>query len=85
MRKVACTGMFMPPAFLSSHHDNESHSAGSGHPGDGAQSWDGRGAPARDRGNPLEVIVSRNGNLVPEEAAIGRDDEIRIIRIAHGG
>jgi sulfur carrier protein len=34
---------------------------------------------------PLEVIVSRNGVLVPEQAAIGGDDEIRIIRIAHGG
>jgi sulfur carrier protein ThiS len=35
--------------------------------------------------NPLEVIVSRNGNLVPEQAAISMTDEIRIIRIAHGG
>jgi sulfur carrier protein len=35
--------------------------------------------------NPLEVIVSRNGNLVPEQAVIGGNDEIRIIRIAHGG
>ena len=35
--------------------------------------------------NPLEVIVSRNGKLVPEQATIGGDDEIRIIRIAHGG
>jgi len=35
--------------------------------------------------NPLEVMVARNGTLVPEQAAIGRDDEIRIIRIAHGG
>ena len=35
--------------------------------------------------NPLEVIVSRNGTLVSETAAIGKDDEIRIIRIAHGG
>jgi sulfur carrier protein len=34
---------------------------------------------------PLEVIVSRNGVLVPEQAVIGGDDEIRIIRIAHGG
>lgn len=34
---------------------------------------------------PLEVIVSRNGKLVPEQAAICEDDEIRIIRIAHGG
>jgi sulfur carrier protein len=35
--------------------------------------------------NHLEVMVSRNGILVPEQAAIGEDDEIRIIRIAHGG
>jgi sulfur carrier protein len=35
--------------------------------------------------NPLEVMVARNGTLVPEQAAIGGDDEIRIIRIAHGG
>ena len=35
--------------------------------------------------NPSEVIVSRNGKLVPEDTMIGGDDEIRIIRIAHGG
>jgi len=35
--------------------------------------------------NPLEVIVSRNGTLVSETAGTGKDDEIRIIRIAHGG
>jgi sulfur carrier protein len=35
--------------------------------------------------NPSEVIVSRNGKLVPEDAVAGGDDEIRIIRIAHGG
>ena len=35
--------------------------------------------------NPLEVIVSRNGKLVPEQAIVGGNDEIRIIRIAHGG
>ncbi|MEN6396196.1 MAG: MoaD/ThiS family protein [Methanoregula sp.] len=44
------------------------------------------GALLHDIGqNPLEVIVSRNGKLVPEQAIIGGDDEIRIIRIAHGG
>jgi sulfur carrier protein len=32
-----------------------------------------------------EVIVSRNGKLVPEDAVAGGNDEIRIIRIAHGG
>lgn len=35
--------------------------------------------------NPSDVIVSRNGKLVPEYTLIGGDDEIRIIRIAHGG
>ena len=35
--------------------------------------------------NPSEVLVSRNGKLVPEDSLIGGDDEIRIIRIAHGG
>ncbi|MEI8330253.1 MAG: MoaD/ThiS family protein [Methanomicrobiales archaeon] len=35
--------------------------------------------------NPAEVIVSRNGKLVPEDAVARGDDEIRIIRIAHGG
>jgi sulfur carrier protein ThiS len=35
--------------------------------------------------NPLEVIVSQNGALVSEHAVIGETDEIRIIRIAHGG
>jgi sulfur carrier protein ThiS len=35
--------------------------------------------------NPLEVIVSRNGILVPEGTSVGADDEIRIIRISHGG
>jgi sulfur carrier protein ThiS len=35
--------------------------------------------------NPREVIVSRNGILVPESTVMKADDEIRIIRIAHGG
>jgi sulfur carrier protein ThiS len=35
--------------------------------------------------NPSEVIVSRNGKLVPEDAVARGEDEIRIIRIAHGG
>ncbi len=34
---------------------------------------------------PIEVIVSRNGTLVTEDAVVGNDDEVRIIRIAHGG
>ena len=35
--------------------------------------------------NPLEVLASRNGGLIPEDTLVGRDDEIRLIRIAHGG
>lgn len=35
--------------------------------------------------NPLEVIISRNGTLVPEDTVVEADDEIRIIRISHGG
>jgi sulfur carrier protein len=35
--------------------------------------------------NPLEVLVSRNGTLVTEDAIVENGDEIRIIRIAHGG
>ncbi|MGA2917310.1 MoaD/ThiS family protein [Methanoregula sp.] len=35
--------------------------------------------------NPHEVIVSRNGMLIPEDTVVGDDDEIRLIRIAHGG
>jgi sulfur carrier protein len=35
--------------------------------------------------NPLDVIVSRNGNLIPEDTVVGADDVIRVIRIAHGG
>lgn len=35
--------------------------------------------------HPAEVIVSRNGTLVPEDVTAGGNDEIRIIRIAHGG
>ena len=35
--------------------------------------------------NPLEVIVSRNGKLLSEDTFIQTSDEVRIIRIAHGG
>jgi sulfur carrier protein len=35
--------------------------------------------------NPLEVIVSRNGKLLPEDTVIRGSDEVRITRIAHGG
>ena len=35
--------------------------------------------------NPLDVLVSRNGNLISEDTVVGDEDEIRVIRIAHGG
>ncbi len=35
--------------------------------------------------NPVEVIVTRNGALVPEDAIAAGDDEIRLVRISHGG
>lgn len=35
--------------------------------------------------NPLEVVVSVNGRVAPEDAIVGGDDQIHIIRIAHGG
>jgi hypothetical protein len=35
--------------------------------------------------NPLEVMVSRDGKLITEDALVRVDDELRIIRISHGG
>ena len=35
--------------------------------------------------NPVEVIVARNGKVIPEDAILGPDDEVRIIRVSHGG
>jgi sulfur carrier protein len=35
--------------------------------------------------NPLEVMVSRDGKLIPEDTVVSGDDELRIIRISHGG
>jgi sulfur carrier protein ThiS len=35
--------------------------------------------------NPLEVLVSRNGKMLSEDTIIHPNDEVRIIRIAHGG
>lgn len=35
--------------------------------------------------NPAGVIVSRNGRVVPEDAIPDHSDEIRIIRVSHGG
>ncbi|MDD1691456.1 MAG: MoaD/ThiS family protein [Methanoregula sp.] len=43
-------------------------------------------ALVRDLGfDPIEVIVARNGTLVTEDAVVENTDEVRIIRIAHGG
>lgn len=35
--------------------------------------------------NPLEVMVVRDGILITEDTIVSGDDEIRIIRISHGG
>jgi len=35
--------------------------------------------------NPLEVIVTRNGRLVPDDATVSGNDEIRVFLVAHGG
>lgn len=35
--------------------------------------------------NPVEVIVSKNGKVVSELDIAKPDDQIRIIRIIHGG
>ncbi len=34
---------------------------------------------------PATVIVQKNGKIVPEDVIASGDDQIRIIRIAHGG
>jgi sulfur carrier protein ThiS len=34
---------------------------------------------------PASVIVLKNGKVVPEDVIASGDDQIRIIRIAHGG
>lgn len=35
--------------------------------------------------NPVEVMVARNGTLVPGDAILAEGDEVRIYRITHGG
>jgi len=35
--------------------------------------------------NPLEVIVTRNGKLIPEDATVSGNDEVRVFLVAHGG
>ena len=35
--------------------------------------------------NPLEVIVTKNGRLIPEDATVSGNDEVRVFLVAHGG
>jgi len=35
--------------------------------------------------NPVEVIVSKNGKITSEYDEVGSEDQIKIIRIIHGG
>ncbi len=40
----------------------------------------------RDLGiNPVEVIVAKNGRIVPEEETAGSGDELKVVRVVHGG
>lgn len=35
--------------------------------------------------NPVEVIIAKNGKIVPEDEMVRNDDEIKIIGVKHGG
>ncbi len=35
--------------------------------------------------NPVEVIVAKNGKIVSEYETVGCEDELKIVRIVHGG
>ena len=35
--------------------------------------------------NPLEVIITKNGRVIPEDAVVSGSDEVRLFRVAHGG
>jgi sulfur carrier protein len=35
--------------------------------------------------NPVEVIVAKNGRIVPEDETVGSADELKIVRVVHGG
>lgn len=35
--------------------------------------------------NPCEVIVTRNGSLLPDDAPLDDADSLRVIAIVHGG
>ncbi len=40
----------------------------------------------RDLGiNPVEVIVAKNGRIVPEEEMADSGDELKVVRVVHGG
>ncbi len=59
-------------------------------PGGAEKHVDGEGAMVHDMLialglNPAGVIVSRNGRVIPEDTVLGSDDEIRVIRVSHGG
>ena len=64
---------------------NETHPAGPDGTGDRGRSRALDQLLLAEGINPNEVIVSRNGTLIPEDTVVGGDDEIRLIRIAHGG
>ena len=35
--------------------------------------------------NPIEVIVAKNGKIISEEETAKAGDELKIVRIVHGG
>jgi len=35
--------------------------------------------------NPEEVIVAKNGKIVSEYEAVDDEDELKVVRIVHGG
>lgn len=35
--------------------------------------------------NPVEVIVSRSGAIIPDDTWLNENDEVLITRIVHGG
>ena len=35
--------------------------------------------------NPLELLVSRDGEIIPEDTIGDDSDTVRLIRISHGG
>jgi len=35
--------------------------------------------------NPVEVIIAKNGAIVPEDETVTNDDELKLIWVKHGG